>query len=116
MPLPMVAPAPVVTAHAAILRDLCEHRCQLRHFQHSLTGLIVLDNHSWTNISRCVVESADKTHLSRCCSAAPWGQDRVKDRRRTSLLQQTQAVRGPQADALLILDDPVCEPVGSLFD
>jgi hypothetical protein len=116
MPLPMVAPAPVVTAHADILRDLCEHRCQLRHFQHSLTGLIVLDNQSWTNISRCVLESADKTTLSRFCSAAPWCHDRAKDRRRTSLLQPTQAVRGPKADASLILDDPVCEPVGSRFD
>jgi SRSO17 transposase len=105
-----------VTAHADIFRDLFENRCQFRHFQHYLTGLIVLDNKSLANMTRCVLESADKTNLSRFFSEAPWFQDRVNDRRLTYLLQQTQAVRGPQADGALILDDTLCEHVGSLFD
>jgi len=116
MQLPIIAPAPIVTAHADIFRNLCEHRCQLRHFQQYLTGLIVLDNTSLANRARCVLESADKTNLSRFFSAAPWFQEQVNDRRLTSLLQQTQAVRGPKADAALSLDDTLCEHVGSLFD
>src|SRR5438105_4304092 len=116
MQLPIVAPAPIVTAHADIFRDLFENRCQFRHFQHYLTGLIVLDNKSLANITRCILESADKTNLSRFFSAAPWFQDRVNDRRIEYLLQQTQAVRGSKADAALILDDTLCEQVGSLFD
>ena len=116
MQLPIVAPAPIVTAHADIFRDLFENRCQFRHFQHYLTGLIVLDNKSLANITRCVLNSADKTNLSRFFSDAPWFQDQVNDRRLTYLLQQTQAVRGPKADGALILDDTLCEHVGSLFD
>jgi len=116
MQLPIVAPAPLVTAHAEIFRDLFENRCQFRHFQNYLTGLIVLDNKSLANITRCILESADKTNLSRFFSEAPWFQERVNDRRLTYLLQQTQAVRGPQADAALSLDDTLCEHVGSLFD
>src|SRR5258706_15684513 len=116
MQLPIVAPAPIVTAHADIFRDLFEHRCKFHHFQHDLTGLIVLDNKSLANITRCVLESADKTNLSRFFSASPWCQDRVNDRRVEYLLQQTKAVRSPKADALLILDDTLCEHVGSLFD
>jgi SRSO17 transposase len=116
MQLPIVAPAPIVTAHADIFRDLFENRCQFRHFQHYLTGLIVLDNKSLANITRCVLASADKTNLSRFFSEAPWFQDQVNDRRLTYLLQQTQAVRGPKADGALILDDTLCEHVGSLFD
>jgi len=116
MQLPIVAPAPIVTAHAAIFRDLFENRCQFRHFQHYLTGLIVLDNKSLANITRCVLDSADKTNLARFFSEAPWFQDRVNDRRVEYLLQQTKAVRSPKADALLILDDTLCEHVGSLFD
>jgi DDE superfamily endonuclease len=116
MQLPIVAPAPIVTAHAEIFRDLFENRCQFHHFQHYLTGLIVLDNKSLANLTRCGLESADKTTLSRFFSEAPWFQERVNDRRLTYLLQQTQAVRGPQADAALILDDTLCEHVGSLFD
>jgi SRSO17 transposase len=116
MQLPIVAPAPIVTAHAAIFRDLFEKRCQFQHFQNYLTGLIVLDNKSLANITRCVLESADKTNLSRFFSEAPWFHDRVNDRRLEYLLQQTKAVRGPKADAALILDDTLCEHVGSLFD
>jgi SRSO17 transposase len=116
MQLPIVAPAPIVTAHADIFRDLCENRCQFQHFQNYLTGLIVLDNKSLANMTRCGLESADKTNLSRFFSEAPWFQERVNDRRLTYLLQQTQAVRGPKTDAVLILDDTLCEHVGSLFD
>jgi hypothetical protein len=116
MQLPIVAPAPLVTAHADVFRDLFENRCQFQHFQNYLTGLIALDNKSLANITRCVLESADKTNLSRFFSEAPWFQDRVNDRRVAYLLQQTKEVRGPKADALLILDDTLCEHVGSLFD
>src|SRR5205823_9409709 len=70
MQLPIVAPAPLVTAHADVFRDLFEHRCQFHHFQNYLTGLIVLDNKSLTNMTRCVLESADKTNLSRFFSEA----------------------------------------------
>ena len=116
MQLPIVAPAPLVSAHADAFRDLFENRCQFHHFQNYLTGLIVLDNKSLANITRCVLESADKTNLSRFFSEAPWFHERVNERRLTSLLQQTQTVRGPKTDAVLILDDTLCEHVGSLFD
>ena len=116
MQLPIVAPAPLVSAHADAFRDLFENRCQFHHFQNYLTGLIVLDNKSLANITRCVLESADKTNLSRFFSEAPWFRERVNDRRLAYLLQQTQAVRGPKTDAVLILDDTLCEHVGSLFD
>ena len=116
MQLPLVVPAPLVTAHADVFRDLFENRCQFHHFQNDLTGLIVLDNKSLANLTRCVLERADTTNLSRFFSEAPWFHDRVHDRRLVSLLQHTKEVRGPQADALLILADTLCEPVGSLFD
>jgi len=116
MQLPIVAPAPLVIAHADIFRDLFENRRQFQHFQNYLTGLMVLDNKSLANITRCVLASADKTNLSRFFSEAPWFQERVNDRRLTYLLQQTQAVRGPKADSALILDDTLCEHVGTLFD
>jgi len=116
MQLPIVAPAPLVTAHADVFRDLFENRRQFQHFQNDLTGLIVLDNKSLTNMTRCVLESADKTNLSRFFSEAPWFQERVNDRRVAYLLQQIQEVRCPQADSALILDDTLCEHGGSLFE
>jgi hypothetical protein len=75
-----------------------------------------LENKSLANITRCVLDSADKPNLSRFFSEAPGCQDRVNDRRLTSLLQQTPAVRRPKADSALLLDDTLCEQVGSRFD
>src|SRR3989442_7859295 len=109
MQLPIVAPAPLVTAHADVFRDLFENRCQFQHFQNYLTGLIVLDNKSLANIARCVLESADKTNLSRFFSEAPWFQEQVNDRQLTYLLRQTQAVPGAEAGAAPILDCNLCE-------
>src|SRR2546427_449850 len=81
MQLPIVAPAPIVTAHADIFRDLFENRCQFHHFQHYLTGLIVLDNKSLANITRCVLESAGSGKcLSRnTCPIVPSQQRRKNE-------------------------------------
>src|SRR5215210_5330409 len=116
MQLPIVAPAPLVTTHAGAFEDLFENHRQFLHFQQYLTGLIVLPNKSLANIARCVLDSADKTNLSRFFSEAPWKQDEVNDRRITSLLDQTTAHRRPAPDSALVVDDTLCEHVGSLFE
>jgi DDE superfamily endonuclease len=115
MQLPIVAPAPVVTAHADAFRDLFENRCQFQHFQHYLTGLMVLANKSLANIARCVLASADKTNLARFLAEAPWREALVNDRRIRYVLQQTKGQRRPKAESALVLDDTLCEHVGSLF-
>jgi hypothetical protein len=115
MQLPIVAPAPAVTAHADAFRDLFENRCQFRHFQHYLTALMVLPNKSLANIARCVLSSADKTNLSRFLAEAPWTEAQVNERRIRYLLQQTKRMRRPKAESALVLDDTLCEHVGSLF-
>lgn len=116
MQLPILVPAPLVTAHAGAFRDLFENRRQFRHFENYLTGLMVLPNKSMANIVRCVVESADKTNLARFFSEAPWLQAQVNARRLRYLLQQTKAVRLAKDQSVLVLDDTLCEHVGSLFE
>ena len=116
MQLPIVSPAPLVMVHAETFTDLFENQCQFRHFQNYLTGLMVLPNKSLANIARCILDSADKTNLSRFFAEAQWFQDQVNDRRLRYLLAQTTAVRRPVAESALILDDTLCEHVGSLFE
>jgi hypothetical protein len=116
MELPIVAPAPVVTEHAAVFRDLCDHQCQFRHFQHYLTGLIVLPNKSLANIARCILESPDNTNRSRVLSEAPWREDTVNRRRIRFMWQQTAPHRRRRRESLIAIDDTLCEHVGSLFD
>ncbi len=81
MQLPIIEPAPLVTAHAEAFRDLFENRCQFRHFENYLTGLMVLPNKSMANIARCVVASSDKTNVSRYFSQNRWLEERVNRRR-----------------------------------
>jgi len=115
MQMPLVAPAPIVAAHAAAFRDLFANRRQFQHFQDYLTGLIVLENKSLTNIARCVLASADKTNLSRFLSEAPWDDAQVNARRIGYLLTQTARQRRAAGGSALVLDDTLCEHVGSLF-
>lgn len=116
MQLPMVTVAPIVEAHAEAFRDLFGDERQFRHFQNYLSGLIVLDNKSLTNISRCLLDSADKTNLSRFLSLSPWQPTEVNERRVEYMLEQTTGVRQDAPDSSLILDDTLCEHVGSLFE
>src|SRR5438045_7569970 len=101
MQLPLIAPAPLVTTHADAFRTLFENRCQFQHFQHYLTGLMVLSNKSLANIARCVRESADKTNLSRFLSEAPWQEAHINDRSVRYMLEQTKDQRRPKAASVL---------------
>jgi hypothetical protein len=116
MERPIIEPAPVVTAHAGVFRDLFENQCQFRHFQHYLTGLMVLPNKGMANMARCILDSADKTNLSRFFSKAPWREDEVNRRRIRYMLQQTKPHRQHRRESLVVIDDTLCEHVGSLFD
>jgi DDE superfamily endonuclease len=116
MELPILEPAPVVTEHTAVFRDLFDNQCQFRHFQHYLTGLIVLPNKSMANMARCILDSADKTNLSRFLSEAPWREAAINRRRIRFMLEQTKPHRRRRHESLLALDDTLCEHVGSLFD
>ena len=72
MQLPIVNVAPLVKEHSEIFRCVFANRNQFRHFENYLTGLMVLDNKSMANIARCILDSADKTNVSRYLSEAPW--------------------------------------------
>ena len=116
MQLPILAPAPLVTTHAEAFRDLFENRCQFQHFANYLTGLMVLPKKSMANIARCTVESSDKTNLSRYFSTDRWEQEKINERRVKYVLKQTKAVQLAKDRSALILDDTLCEHVGSLFE
>jgi hypothetical protein len=81
MQLPLVAPAPLIEQHAPAFRNLFENHCQYDHFKNYLTGLIVLENKTLSNVSRCMLESADKSNPSRFLSQSPWCEQAINDRR-----------------------------------
>jgi SRSO17 transposase len=116
MQLPILEPAPLVAHHAEVFRDIFENRCQFQHFRNYLTGLMVLPNKSMANIARCVVESSDKTNISRYFSREQWLEEQVNDQRVKYMVKETKGVRLAKDNSMLLLDDTLCEHVGSLFE
>lgn len=116
MQVPIVAPSPIVEKHCEAFRDLFENRCQYEHFQNYLTGLVVLENKSLSNISRCVLSSSDKTNLSRFFSQSPWSEAAVNERRIEYLVDETATRRRAIKDSCLLVDDTLCEHFGDLFE
>ena len=116
MQLPLVQPAPIVLEHAPVFQALYKNRCQYQHFQNYVTGLMVLENKTMANITRCVLESADKTNLSRFFSEANWDVEAVNQERVAYLLQKTERQRLGARKSVLAIDDTLSEHVGSLFE
>jgi SRSO17 transposase len=116
MQLPIVSVAPLVKAHSEIFRTVFANRKQFRHFENYLTGLMVLDNKSMANIARCILDSADKTNLSRYLSEAPWRYEQLNEERVRYMQSQTASCQRPASESVLAIDDTLCEHVGSLFD
>ena len=114
--LPIVKIAPIVEKYGQKFADIFENRCQFQHFTNYLTGLIALPNKTMANITRCIVESADKTNLSRFFSDAPWTEKAVNDKRVTLMNEETREWRRKEALKALSLDDTLCEHVGDLFE
>ena len=114
--LPIRTPAPVVSEHAAVFRDLFENQCQFRRCQHDLTGLIVLPNKSLANMARCILDSADTTNLSRFLAEAPGRGEAVNRSRVRFKLQEAKPNRLRCRESLVVIDDTLCEHVVCLFD
>lgn len=102
--------------HSSSFEGLFQNRNQVQHFQNYLTGLIVLDNKTMANISRCVLSSSDKTNLSRFFSEADWSAEAVNEKRVAYLLEKTEQHRLGSKKSILSLDDTLLEHVGSLFE
>ena len=116
MQLPIVSVAPLVLEHGEEFRDVFANRKQYRHFVNYLTGLITLENKSMANIARCILDSADKTNLSRYLSESGWREERLNDRRVSYMIEQTKRYQAKAEDGAVIIDDTLCEHVGSLFE
>ena len=116
MQLPIVQPTPIVLKYGDEFRSCFKDCRQFNHFRNYLTGLMVLENKSMANIARCLLESADKTNLSRFFSESPWQQKQINDRRVQQMKEAVKTYRRRRDMAALIIDDTLCEHAGDLFE
>lgn len=116
MQLPITDIAPIVREHAPSFHDLFQNEPQIRHFDNYLTGLITLENKTMSNIARCILDSPDKTNVSRFFTDAKWNAEDVNAARLKYMLEQTEGRRRKAKDSVLPIDDTMCEHVGNLFE
>ncbi|MBA3875235.1 MAG: transposase [Anaerolineae bacterium] len=116
MQLPIVSVAPLVKEHCEIFRSVFANQKQVRHFENYVTGLMVLDDKSMANMARCILDSADKTNVSRYLSEAPWRYERLNDKRVSYMQSQTAPHQRIATESVLGIDDTLCEHVGNLFE
>ena len=116
MQLPITDISPIVREHAPYFHELFQNEPQVRHFDNYLTGLITLENKTMSNIARCILDSADKTNLSRFFTEAKWNAEDVNRARLKYMLEQTEGRRRKVKDSVLSIDDTMCEHVGNLFE
>lgn len=116
MQLPITDISPIVREHAPYFHALFQNKSQVRHFDNYLTGLITLENKTMSNITRCILDSADKTNLSRFFTDAKWNAEEVNTARLKYMLEQTVGRRRKMKDSVLPIDDTLCEHVGNLFE
>ena len=88
---------------------------QYQYFVTVLLGLMECEGRrTLSGLRREVGEQASLAGLSRFLSEAPWREADVNARRIQYALQQTRAHRRGKAESILVLDDTLCEHVGSL--
>lgn len=116
MQLPIVKHPSIVEKHSVEFEKQFSNSSQYEHFKNYLTGLMILENKSLANISRCILESADKTNLSRFFSEADWDEMELNAERIGYMLAQTEKQRLSGKRSVLPIDDTLCEHVGSLFE
>jgi len=76
----------------------------------------MLENKSMTNMARCIIDSSDKTNISRFLSDAKWNQTDLNRCRLAFMLSETVNQRRKAKNSVLPIDDTMCEHVGNLFD
>lgn len=116
MQLPITEVSPIVAEHGPALHKVFQNKCQIRHFENYLTGLITLENKTMSNMARCILDSADKTNISRFLTDAKWESTELNQERLSYMLNQTEKQRRKAKDSVLPIDDTMCEHVGDLFD
>lgn len=116
MQLPLVKDAPIVSSFARNFKSVFQNNSQYQHFKDYLSGLIVLENKSLSNIARCTLDCCDKSNLSRFFSNEGWDTNQLNRKRIHWALKKTKPHRKSAQESCLLIDDTLCEHVGSLFE
>ncbi len=115
MIVPVLHHAPVVDSFAHNFRSVFATTPAYQHFKNYLTGLIVAERKNFSQIARCLVESADYTNIDRFMNSELWSGTALNDHRVRLIYERTRSIDRNQ-QACLIIDDTLDEHTGTLFE
>ncbi len=102
MQLPLVKDAPIVSSFARNFKSVFQNNSQYQHFKDYLSGLIVLENKSLSNIARCTLDCCDKSNLSRFFSNEGWQTNQLNQKRIHWALKKTKPHRKSAQESCLL--------------
>lgn len=115
MLVPVMQHAPVVRSWARNFKSVFANEPEYQHCKNYLTGLIVAERKNFSQIARCMVQSADHTNVDRFMNNQLWSGTRFNDRRVEFIYERTKGQDASQPGDLVI-DDTLDEHVGTLFE
>jgi len=115
MLVPVLQAIPVVEEFARNFKTIFANQPEYEQFKNYLSGLIVVEKKNFSQIANHLIESADKTNISRFMNNELWSGKELNDKRVELIYQQTKQYDSKKP-GYLILDDTLDEHVGTMFE
>ena len=115
MLVPIMQPIPVVEKLAHNFKKIFANEPEYEQFKNYLSGLVVVERKNFSQIASRMINSADKTNISRFMNNELWSGEELNDERVKLIYQRTKQYDGKKP-GYLIFDDTLDEHVGTMFE
>lgn len=115
MLVPIMQAIPVVEGLAKNFKEVFANEPEYEQFKNYLSGLVVVERKNFSQIASRMINSADKTNISRFMNNKLWSGKELNDQRVKLIYEQTKEYEGKKP-GYLILDDTLDEHVGTMFE
>jgi hypothetical protein len=115
MLVPILQPIPVVEKYAHKFKAIFANEPEYEQFKNYLSGLVVVERKNFSQIASRMINSADKTNISRFMNNERWSGEEFNDERVELIYQRTKQYDSNKP-GYLIFDDTLDEHVGTMFE
>src|SRR6266850_112897 len=115
MLVPIMQAIPVVEEMAGNFKTIFANEPEYEQFKNYLSGLVVVERKNFSQIASRMINSADKTNISRFMNNELWSGKELNDKRVELIYEQTKQYDSKKP-GYLIFDDTLDEHVGTMFE
>lgn len=115
MLVPIMQAIPVVEELASNFKKIFANEPEYEQFKNYLSGLVVVEKKNFSQIASRMINSADKTNISRFMSNKLWSGKELNNERVKLIYEATKRYESKKP-GYLIIDDTLDEHVGTMFE